>query len=66
MKETTPRCFPDCSESCPLAEAVRAISRLVEEKIECERQLRVFVDALKEADRRLENIALSTGASVLH
>jgi hypothetical protein len=45
---------------------VRAISRLVEEKIECERQLRVFVDALKEADRRLENIALSTGASVLH
>jgi hypothetical protein len=56
-------------ESCPLASAVKTISRLVaekdglaEERDECERLLHRFAEALKETDRRLEKISLTTGA----
>jgi hypothetical protein len=62
VKKTKPRCSPECCESCPLAEAMKTIARLEAEKTECERRLRVFVDALKEADRRLEGVAPSTSS----
>lgn len=39
---------------------MKTIARLIEERDECERKLRVFVAALKEADRRIESVALST------
>jgi hypothetical protein len=62
-KETTSGCFPDCCEACPLAEAVKIIARLVEDKTECEDLLRIFVTALREADRRLANVELSGGGA---